>query len=750
MNAFTHVTLQDAAISLGTPVFPCNAAKEPLTRFGFKDATTDPNEIRRAFSRLNVAMIGRPTGDVSGILVVDVDIKNGKRGMDWLTANADKLPETRSHITESGGLHLVFKMPAIHIGCSKDRLHDGIDIRANGGYVIVPPSPGYSIHDYAEPAEMPAWLIDACLAPKAYEPSEPMPRHEIVRQSDGRGSAYGLKALDEECQRIMNAGFGSQEDTLNSAGLKIGGLVAGGQIEEGEALGALLSASRGVPSQPGKTPWTISKLEDKIRRAFRDGKRTPRGPDEAVSNLGDVQYYAGPLLEKIHAKAAQRTSKPIPVAPSLMDVGGALQLWLDYVERTALYPQPFLALAAGICAVGVLAGRRYRTATNLRTNVYAVGVAGSSGGKDHARKKVKAVFGSAGLTAYLGGEDVASGAAIFTALSRHPASLFQIDEMGDWLNDILGKKAPAHKKQIAQKLKTLYSSADSFISGTEYANQSNRDGGRPREDIQQPHACFYGTTTPEQFWAAVKEGSLYDGLLARFLLFVSPVSYPDENEDPEDIDPPEELVAAFQAIAAGVPVAAGNLQGPITSSSMMAGVAPTPHRVPETPEAAAMIRALRKEQVKDQRKHDGTYVTSINGRTAENAVKLALIRAVSRDPLAPILTEADVAWGRAISQHCANTLLREASQNVSESEFETKMNKVLSILRKHGSATARDLFRRGFKLPERERNDVLRTLVDSGLVMAVEVHPEGAGRPTVKYTAMVDSIPKLGMGDDDE
>ena len=335
---------------------------------------------------------------------------------------------------------------------------------------------------------------------------------------------------------------------------------------------------------------------------------------------------------------------------------------------------------------------------------------------------------AAGISQYLGGSDIASGSALRTALLRHPAMLFQIDEFGDWLREVLGEKASAHRKQIASMLKELYSSANLPWQGIEYADQSSRTG-RPREDIQQPHACLYGTTTPGQLWAAVAGASLHDGLMARVLLFVSPTSYPDERE-PSLAEPSAELVAALQAIATGAG-GEGNLGG-----LMLASTAPEPLTVPETPDATAARRAMRREQLEQQRKAEGTYVTAIAARLAENAMKLALIRAVSRDPASPIIDASDVAWGRAVAQHCIDTLVREAGRHVADNEYEARMNRAMGIIRKHGPMTERDMIRRGFKLPERERAEILRTLTEGGMVIAEQPErPPGPGRaPAIRYS----------------
>lgn len=725
-----RIALADSAIALGVPVFPCAADKRPLTTRGFKDASADPDAIRAMFNRPDAALIGVPTGAASGWCVVDVDVKEGARGMHWLNARSADLVATRRHKTQSGGLHLVFTVPdGVEVRNSASRVAPGVDVRGEGGYVIAPPSPGYSVADASEPAEMPDWLVVACGKPErddtAHLLASPANAERLRRSIEG-GTAYGRTALENECASISGAADGTKHERINRGAYAIGGLVAAGELPEGEAFAALSGALAAIlPACRDKRA-----AENTLRRAFEDGKRAARQPPPEMVPPPEEVHPAAGLIAKLNARAAKAQAKPLDVPPGIMDVDGALGLFVDHCNATAISPQPLLALAAGISMIGVLAGRKYRTATDLRTNVYTVGVAGSGGGKDHARKMVKKCLAAAGLTQYLGGEDIASGQAIYTALSRHPCVLFQIDEFGNWLSGVLGPKAAAHKAAIAEGMKKLYSEANSFTRGTEYADQSR--AGKPREDIQQPHACLHATTTPGQLWDAVKGASLKDGLFARIQIFVSPCSYPDERE-PSDDPLPAALVDALKAIAAGAGGEVGNL-----AALGLPGTVPEPYAVPNSPDAQAAYLALRKEQTAMQRRGEGAeHVESISGRLAENAMKFALIRAVSRDPAAPVIAGGDVAWGRAVALHCIETLLREAQHNVAENDFEAKLLKALNILRKHGRPmTAREMFRKGLKLPDRERDEVLRALVGNGLALETrqEAAPNG-GRPAVRYSA---------------
>ena len=270
------MALGDIAAKLGLPVFPCNMEKEPLDQGGFHTATADQAAIVRAFHRSSAKMVGMPTGLPSGIVVIDVDIKGNRDGRIWLNENADALPQTRTHKTQSGGLHLLFRKPdGVSIKNSVDYIANGIDVRGDGGYIIIPPSPGYVVADDTPLADMPKWLISAALKPE-YAPE---PYVKPNSPTDGCTS-YGLAALEDECKAIMSAPFGRQEKTMNEAALKIGALVAGGQLIESKARAELLASARSIASEAGKRPWTDSEIENKIRRGMDDGKRNPRGPKD--------------------------------------------------------------------------------------------------------------------------------------------------------------------------------------------------------------------------------------------------------------------------------------------------------------------------------------------------------------------------------------------------------------------------------------------------------------------------------------
>jgi putative DNA primase/helicase len=115
------------------------AGKHPITAHGCKDATTDPQIIEKWWTDWPDANIGLPTGGSSGLVVLDIDFRSG--GLESLKALEKRkgaLPATLESLT-GNGLHLFYRCPEVLV---KNRVGflPGIDVRGEGGYVVVPPS----------------------------------------------------------------------------------------------------------------------------------------------------------------------------------------------------------------------------------------------------------------------------------------------------------------------------------------------------------------------------------------------------------------------------------------------------------------------------------------------------------------------------------------------------------------------------------------------------------------------------------
>jgi len=144
MNELKEAALQYAKIGLAVfPLIPRD--KKPLTENGFKNATTDPARIEDWWNIHPDANIGIATGQMSGgICVIDMDVdkeedKDGYHNfVDWCDQNFLVLPDSWLSITGRGGYHLFYRS-AFPVPSKIGWLED-VDIRADGAYIVAPPS----------------------------------------------------------------------------------------------------------------------------------------------------------------------------------------------------------------------------------------------------------------------------------------------------------------------------------------------------------------------------------------------------------------------------------------------------------------------------------------------------------------------------------------------------------------------------------------------------------------------------------
>jgi hypothetical protein len=117
-----------------------------------------------------------PTGSRSGVWVLDEDDPEA------LARLPHDLPQTYTVSTpRDGGRHHYFR----HVGevsTSSGSLPEELDVRGEGGHVIVPPSPCYTVASAVPVARAPAWLMEMISKPE-FEVIEGDGRSRRARES---------------------------------------------------------------------------------------------------------------------------------------------------------------------------------------------------------------------------------------------------------------------------------------------------------------------------------------------------------------------------------------------------------------------------------------------------------------------------------------------------------------------------------------------------------------------------------------
>lgn len=219
------------------------------------------------------ALISIVTGERSGVVGLAIDVRPNGSGFDGLDEIGVSFhPETPTAHSPRGGCHLLFAWPGHYVKTIAGKLGRHLDIRGDGGSVILPPGPGRHWDPHlgldVPIAPMPPWMA---------LPEPERPRASSRPAVPQALSRYGEAALDHAVKAILMAPNGAQRDTLNCECFAIGGLVGGGALPSATALELLLWAGRRLVTHDPRRPWRDT--DQLVKTAFLDGLRCPRQPE---------------------------------------------------------------------------------------------------------------------------------------------------------------------------------------------------------------------------------------------------------------------------------------------------------------------------------------------------------------------------------------------------------------------------------------------------------------------------------------
>lgn len=304
--------------STGKPVFPCRPDKSPYTPRGFKDASIDPGRVNAFWNKYpNAKQIGMPTGRRSSVFVMDVD------RLDALGELEHELPETLTIRTPSGGLHLYFE----HVDGltnSPGALPQGIDIRGEGGYVIVPPSPGYRTEREAPIAAAPNWLLEKLREKPASSPvtsigiSSKVNLDDVAPIPDG-GRNNTLTAIGGALRAR-----GLEEEDIRAELLAINAARCEPPLDEAEVCRIAKSVSRYAPGKAAPDADTLEALDEVDTDLWRND-------DEWRGTAGKTDRDAIVAL----IKAGRQHSRLVPAGVEVSLSVRALALAMAASKRSA-------------------------------------------------------------------------------------------------------------------------------------------------------------------------------------------------------------------------------------------------------------------------------------------------------------------------------------------------------------------------------------------------------------------------------
>ena len=472
---------------LGFPVFPCvPGGKAPLTPHGFKDASTSSEQIRTWWTRHPTANIAMPT---AGLLVVDVDGAENQWPCD--SGKMADLFLCPVSLTAGGGRHHLFRQPAGQSWKNTaSKIAPKVDTRANGGYIVLPPSEvGGNTYRWAKNLEVgpgdlpepPGWLV------------------ELLGETADLFTCVGCEPVTSQPADWLEDGNPIPEGQRNATLAQLAGVMRRVGMGRGEIHAALIKTNQDRCRPP--------LLDGEVERVAASISRYK--PDQvavAVAESHWEQDAEGPHVDE----GVPLLTDPGPIPDKLLRVPGFISEVMDHCLATAPYPNQVLAFAGALALQALLAGRKVRDPGDNRTNLYILGLANSSAGKDRPRKLNTEILHAVGLSGQVGGQ-FASGEGIQDALFSQPCMLFQTDEIDGMLQSI-NKSRDARHENIMGTLLTMFSSAN-----TVYPMRRKAGLDAPGV-IDQPCLVVFGTAIPNHYYEALSERMLTNGFFARTII----------------------------------------------------------------------------------------------------------------------------------------------------------------------------------------------------------------------------------------
>jgi hypothetical protein len=743
-NARVAIELAAAGFS----VFPCQSSgekvKQPMPGVFWRSASTsDKTKVAGWWRRWPDAAVGIDLAK-SGIVVIDADRHGQDDGVAAIAELFDEHQFDPNGVpvvgTPNQGTHFYFRQPSgVQLGNGRGALPSGIDVRGAGGYVLAPGSVlsdgrrYEAFGDILDAPVMPEWLVAMIKAP---ERATPAPVHVPTgpAPSDERVRAYVDSALQLELEAVRSAPVGHRNEQLNRSAFSLGQLVGAGWIASGTVAAMLENAAADLVRDDG--PIAVRKT---IRSGLTSGAKQPRQMPESSYAVVEDGYdasrlRAGPAkVERVDPETGEivdMASVPSGEVPPLYDgtdwlhPAGLLSDIADWVMATARRPNRPLAVASAISILAAACGRHIATPTRTGTHLYIAIVGDSAVGKDRPLKAVHTILDAAKMPISTTGK-FKSDSAIELLLKIKPCVLAVTDELGQNLFARIGRKnGSSHEDGISNILRELWgTSFDTFDTSMGAANPTMR--------IYSPSLTIFGASTPDEFYRSLAGGSIENGFLNRFLVIKAAPRRSPANVLADPRIPPDNVTRKLRAL---LPINGGNMEGGMSCFTLNQHL---DYQIVDwaSPDVEAAYLAFEEHLLAAA--DEWREIMNIVGRTAEMALRLATIHAVSREGRYASLTMDDLSWGKAVALASADGVIRDARDRIFENESQRNYNRIRGIVREAGQAglTRNEITRklRG-AIVGKAYDETLKALVESGDVIEVEMPPSTrGGRPGRKY-----------------
>jgi hypothetical protein len=390
------------------------------------------------------------------------------------------------------------------------------------------------------------------------------------------------------------------------------------------------------------------------------------------------------------------------VPPGILKPGGILEEYVRYVRESTVTSFDLFSLGSGLCLLGTILGQKVMTETGLRTNLYVICLSPSGSGKDAPLKAIPVLLQNRSVNAasLLGPDQLASSASLWTALKHRPSQLILLDEIGDLMCSV-NKKPDLAKSALAKDLKKLYTSTDRG-SYKSYADKKNTQ-------ILDWHCLsLYATGVPGAFFDNLTVADVTDGFIARTLIW----SLNLETQKPKPktrLEPPLRVIESMKYL--------NNIKIIFEDDREEVPKRPVPMVVPKTDEASRCFDEWQDKYIalQNDTRSDKNGVASIYARVPEQAHKIALIHAVSKQGGIPAHVSLEsVEYACRLMDWSAGRIIPKVKASVAYNPQDALVRRITEIIEHKGKISREQIYRMLKDCTHKQAEDAISIVVNSG------------------------------------
>jgi hypothetical protein len=415
----------------------------------------------------------------------------------------------------------------------------------------------------------------------------------------------------------------------------------------------------------------------------------------------------------------------------------------EYCKTISTKSTHLTAMVGVIALASVLSNRVFISVHDNMSVLYLVMVAISGKGKNNVKEILHKLLTEADLSILLGGGKFTGSSALRNLLVKYPARIMVIDEFGDKLSTAQNNGHSMEADGFSS-LKDLFSDCKGV-----YLKQVMADSGGPpknaEKDILKPCLSMVGISTPDQFKDALDKRSLEGGFINRLITVDASQDKVIKNygKKPHVPDWLKDHIKKFHVLRNNADSGCEAYATPFEEVAFKTfETEPDLIEIPFSDAAAKRIIEI--DDLITVKSGDDELIANLTVRWLEQSMRMALALTIFDNPEVKEINVDMLNWCWEFISYHGNKFIK-AHREQPQNQFEKDRNEILKAIRKVGlqGLTKKQLgqIKRFKSLGGKQRDDIIKVLVDDDLIRAVEgnASKKGGPKPVTYYAIKLNS-----------